>query len=534
VKPLDFTDSTGKCINSPIGTTQGSGCNTLSLEQEIWELQRKLQNATGTDVTDLEMRIAELRARVQDTKFYGRSKVSAVQQVREIANSSAYKNLDSNQRTALWEVLNLGMEFGLLGGKDLKEIAQLFKHFKPGMGMDWASYMREITTPSLVGVKLPSYVQQGSGSSGNLLAQGASFGASFIPVIGDGLGVATAILGFDVITGEPVEGVFRWLGLLGLIGLAEVATSARAARAGVTAARAELSIARKIVKGCANSFSSKTKVWTLPTDTVAAQKSTHKTRHSNSRSSEKVRQTLAAVAITSVVVGASVVAFNEKTRQNESRLVTATITQGEKLQPIVRLSLETSDSGTEVLETTLEHPFAVRAGQDELVDWVNAVDLRVGQSLARKDGKSGRVASVVIEARHQQMYNLSVEAAETYYVGESQWLVHNASSCAWTSPAGVVYDLGSKEGNRVSHVFEHLAPDASKTVHTVFNVGNSSELIPLIDDAWSARTSYTVDPNTGHWIYDVPMGQTVGTAGETTIRIVVRAGTSEIITTFPR
>jgi hypothetical protein len=66
-------------------------------------------------------------------------------------------------------------------------------------------------------------------------------------------------------------------------------------------------------------------------------------------------------------------------------------------------------------------------------------------------------------------------------------------------------------------------------MHTVFNVGRS-DVIGLVDEAWAARGApLPGDPGA----FVVPMGRVVGTNGETAIRVVVKPGTSEIITAYP-
>lgn len=66
-------------------------------------------------------------------------------------------------------------------------------------------------------------------------------------------------------------------------------------------------------------------------------------------------------------------------------------------------------------------------------------------------------------------------------------------------------------------------------MHSVFNVGRN-RLLGLIDEAWSMRGAPVAgDPGA----FVVPMGRAIGTAGETTIRIVVRPGTNQILTAYP-
>jgi filamentous hemagglutinin len=108
-------------------------------------------------------------------------------------------------------------------------------------------------------------------------------------------------------------------------------------------------------------------------------------------------------------------------------------------------------------------------------------------------------------------------------------LVFDAGSNTWKSPAGLIYGQGSKQGNRVKHVLEHLVPDPSKAKHSIFNV-DRTKVIGLIDEGWSKRGAHVVgDPGA----YVVDMGRVIGTAGETHLRIIVRPGTTEVISAYP-
>jgi len=60
--------------------------------------------------------------------------------------------------------------------------------------------------------------------------------------------------------------------------------------------------------------------------------------------------------------------------------------------------------------------------------WVNAENLEVGDDVHNADGETGEVESITIEETTQEMYNLTVDTAHTFFVGGGQWLVHNACS----------------------------------------------------------------------------------------------------------
>ena len=72
-------------------------------------------------------------------------------------------------------------------------------------------------------------------------------------------------------------------------------------------------------------------------------------------------------------------------------------------------------------------------------------------------------------------------------------------------------------------------PNPSKTTHSVFSV-DRKEVLGVVDEAWRAKGSpLPNDPGA----YVVSMGRTIGTAGETNIKIIVRPGTNQIITAYP-
>ncbi len=47
--------------------------------------------------------------------------------------------------------------------------------------------------------------------------------------------------------------------------------------------------------------------------------------------------------------------------------------------------------------------------------------------MRKLDGTYGTVDALKVERNPQRMYNLTVEDAHTFFVGDGQWLVHNCS-----------------------------------------------------------------------------------------------------------
>jgi hypothetical protein len=100
--------------------------------------------------------------------------------------------------------------------------------------------------------------------------------------------------------------------------------------------------------------------------------------------------------------------------------------------------------GGETIETTPGHPFyTLEAG------WLDAADLEPGMHVPSASGEPGEVSSVDFAARPAIMYNLTVEIAHTFFVGEGEWLVHNC---------GPSYDDLRKSGARDAH---HIIQDAA-------------------------------------------------------------------------
>lgn len=98
----------------------------------------------------------------------------------------------------------------------------------------------------------------------------------------------------------------------------------------------------------------------------------------------------------------------------------------------------------------------------------------------------------------------------------------------------MIYGQGSIHGNRVKHVLDHAAPNPNKPVHSVYNVPKD-KVLSVVDEAWSKRSNVTpVVQGNGNAVYDIPMGRIIGTNGETTVRVVVKNGTSEVITAYPK
>lgn len=109
-------------------------------------------------------------------------------------------------------------------------------------------------------------------------------------------------------------------------------------------------------------------------------------------------------------------------------------------------------------------------------------------------------------------------------------LAFDRATKSWTTPEGLIYEQGSNHGNRIKHVLEHTVPNPNKPTHTLFNV-DRNEVLGLLDEAWGGARGVALPNDPGAYV--VPMGRAVGQGGETSIKIVVRPGTSKVITAYP-
>ena len=97
-------------------------------------------------------------------------------------------------------------------------------------------------------------------------------------------------------------------------------------------------------------------------------------------------------------------------------------------QPAPRQRFNLAING-ELILTTPDHPFFT-----DTLEQIPAGHLQVGDRLWQGDLGYGVVEAVVVVSQPQLMYNLSVDEAHTFFVGDGSWLVHNI--CKFSSRRG--------------------------------------------------------------------------------------------------
>jgi hypothetical protein len=452
---FDYINATGSCVeDDEIGVLNGS--NTLSCDTDDLEDQaRKLEEQARRESDDkkraeLEYLAALKLAQIQDTKFYSRTGESAYKHIKAIVQTDFYKGFNGSQKSLLWKTIGSGLRAGSLGGRAIGALAIIFKNITKGGTISTTElFQRQLANMTNLNGKPVAQGSQGGGRGFGVLDL-VSIGVGFTPA-GDVLAVVGAITGVDPITGEELEGLGRWLGLLGLIALGgEAVAAVKAGNAATRAARLNGAANRGAdLANCANSFSAKTKV----TIARAANDLAQKAKATLEKTKAMAKTALTAVAISSIAVGTQVLAHNEQTKLEIPQEVTATHEHTDPI--IVTLKLETSDKKLETIETTPEHPFfaLLQPKKNASGIWVNAGELQAGNWLKRANGETGVVKSVSFEVKSQKMYNLTVAQDNTFFVGDGQWLVHNQNfrlqsgtgMAANFDTTGFHLNMGSKE-----------------------------------------------------------------------------------------
>jgi len=118
------------------------------------------------------------------------------------------------------------------------------------------------------------------------------------------------------------------------------------------------------------------------------------------------------VEIGDLEVGDKVLAYNEDTGEVDEYEVTAVHVHLD--EEILYLVID-----GELIVTTPDHPFYMDG------EWIPAGELEAGDEILKADGSVGFVESLEVALEPTEMYNLTVDEAHTFFVGDGQWLVHN-------------------------------------------------------------------------------------------------------------
>lgn len=163
-------------------------------------------------------------------------------------------------------------------------------------------------------------------------------------------------------------------------------------------------------------------------------------------------------------------------------------------------------TSVELVKTTPEHPFAVKGK-----GYVAAGRLQPGDVLETQDGKVVTVERTEVHNEPQLVYNLEVENAHNFFVGQNAMLVHNGGDCVPKLSDPLPNGLGSRRLAPIREAYEDI------------KLGNGT---PRIDPATGAQKVFQANelrqgggrnrwqgalewdvPGTSHRILQLPDGR---------------------------
>ena len=224
--------------------------------------------------------------------------------------------------------------------------------------------------------------------------------------------------------------------------------------------------------------------------------------------------------IEEVKVGDKVLAYDEETGE-------------QAYKKVVRLFRNTTEewyhitANGEEFVCTGGHPFFVK---DK--GFVSAKDLSVGDILHLSDGALVAISAIAIEKLEQSetTYNFEVADFHTYYVGESEVLVHNM--CAKDALSKAKVDEFTVKNKRLN---------SSGGKWSKFNVGTEAEAKAILKETvnrsniLSAGNNSGVLGSLGQKSFDIVLdaGKVIGTRGESSILMIIDEF-GNIWTVFPK
>jgi hypothetical protein len=95
-------------------------------------------------------------------------------------------------------------------------------------------------------------------------------------------------------------------------------------------------------------------------------------------------------------------------------------------------------------------------------EWIDAGDLTLGTEIVALDGTFGTIEAVTVAADAQPVYNLTVDTAHTFFVGDGQWLVHNEIAC-WPENKEIT-ELGTTLAQEAKNALREVPPSYRKKI----------------------------------------------------------------------
>jgi Pretoxin HINT domain/Pre-toxin TG len=394
------------CSNDEVGEAKNT-----------WDLERKARNG---DV-DAQAKLLEKELFEAVDNRYGKDAPEVKKDLHKI--KALLDSLGSGHvKLLMLQTLASGMADGKIGRQGLRELGNFAESLVKN-GRD-AKGNAKLIDRALDTMKFFGMVA-GMAFGGDI----ASMVADMTPGLGDAKGLVEVFTGKDAITNEDL-GWMRLTGLLAAVpfvgGVGKNALKGALKGGKLADAFAAASKVLKIGPDVLKNIRSKLFKWGNKCNSFTA--------------NTKVATRAGLVAIASLAIGDKVLAYNETTKQDGEYTITQTHKNLD--EETTYLTLENPETKKlEYVETTPNHPFYLEKsvdgstrgkaqGHSDLSSlWVGAGDLKQGDVVKRSSGNVGVVASVQSVTRQQEMYNLTVDEAHTFFVGDGEWVVHNGDVC---------------------------------------------------------------------------------------------------------
>jgi hypothetical protein len=124
-----------------------------------------------------------------------------------------------------------------------------------------------------------------------------------------------------------------------------------------------------------------------------------------------------------------------------------------------------------------------------------AAALQAGDEIRNAEWATGTVEAIEFVAESQTMYNFTVATAHTYFVGNGQWLVHNACP-TWPNTPKEMDDLMGFPGERI--------PDGPTTPGRDKVIWQPSDNIKITYEAHPYHSTAPDFHRLPHWHLDYP------------------------------
>jgi RHS repeat-associated protein len=293
----------------------------------------------------------------------------------------------------------------------------------------------------------------------DLVFEGLSTGADFIPGVGNLKALVETIVGFDLVTGKK----FKWYERL-MSGISIILPGAAALKNGLKAGLK----ASKIAVNAERTIEAENDIMKVEELSESALQRAGKAVESCNCfvGGTKVKTDEGEKNIEDIDVGDKVLSKDETTGEVATKEVTATFKH--ETDEIYKIHV-----GDQTIESTFNHPFWVDGK-----GWTFVKDLKPGDLLVQSDGNTLKIDSIELEHKQATVYNMTVDDFHTYFVSNLGIWVHNTScglnGTGKTELHHIATDKSKKFDFKNHSAFKETGINVSKDIDNLVDLANHS------------------------------------------------------------